>query len=127
MEGNLEFLFLSGFMRSVQSIKRVFPTFHEVLHHTLEGDSGLGRDLMDALEYLRGLPSQELVNLLPATLEAALDENYVWPHDGIQRALAQLLRESILRPDKDSRPTGQSDITINRHVDLSADTQKRCA
>ena len=91
MEGNLEFLFLSGFMRSVQSIKRAFPTFHEVLHHTLEGESGLGRDLMDALEYLRGLPSQELVNLLPATLDAALDDNYVWPHDGIQRALDHIV------------------------------------
>ena len=42
---------------------------------------------MYALEYLRGLPSQELVNLLPDTLDAAQDDNYVWPNDGIQGSL----------------------------------------
>ena len=69
MEGNLDFF--SFRVHAVSAIKRAFPTFHEVLNHTLEGESGLGRDLMDALEYLRGLPSQKLVNLLPATLDAA--------------------------------------------------------
>ena len=49
MEKNLEFLFLADFMRSITSIKHTFPNFNRNLQYTIQGDSGLGRQLADAL------------------------------------------------------------------------------
>jgi hypothetical protein len=55
MEGNLEFLFFSGFARSIRTIREGFPHFAYVLEHTLEADSGYGRQLQDALDHLHSL------------------------------------------------------------------------
>ena len=40
MEKNLEFLFLAGFMRSIKTIKNVFPNMSNALQYTVEGKSG---------------------------------------------------------------------------------------
>ena len=86
---------------------------------------------MYALEYLRGLPSQELVNLLPATLDAALDDNYVWPHDGIQRSLDHIVARKHDELNDLTRIPGQQDkatlLSTDMSIFRSADTKKRRA
>ena len=91
MEKNLEFIFLAGFMRSVQSIKNAFPNFSKVLQYTIEGESGYGRQLADALLTLHRLPSTELRALLPDTIAGVMSEKFVWQHDEIQRELDKLV------------------------------------
>ena len=93
MEGNLEFLFLAGFMRTAGTIKKSFPQFVPIMQHTMSGESGYGAQLVDALQSLRDLRCRRLNDLLPCTLQEALGENYQWPHDAIQRELDQLLSE----------------------------------
>jgi hypothetical protein len=93
MEKNLEFLFLAGFMRSAKSIQQAFPNFSHILEHTLNAESGYGRQLADALEHLQTLGDQRLRNLLPDTLHSVLSENFEWPHDEIQRQLDRLLAD----------------------------------
>ena len=61
IEKNLEFLFLAGFMRSVKLIKNTFLTLNKALQYTLQGESGYGRQLADALSTLQHLPSQNCV------------------------------------------------------------------
>jgi hypothetical protein len=94
MESNLEFLFLAGFMKTVRSIKHAFPNFLGALECTLEADSGYGLQLMDALGHLQLLPSQKLRALLPDTLRDVMKDDYVWPHDDIQRELDHMLADS---------------------------------
>lgn len=60
MEKNLEFFFLAGFMRSIKLIKNTFPNLNKALQYTVEGESGYGRQLADALSTLQHLPSQKL-------------------------------------------------------------------
>jgi len=91
MEANLEFLFLAGFMKTVKSITAAFPNFLPILLSTLEAESGYGRQLADALETLRGTHSQKLLDLLPDSIEDVLDDEYIWPHDSIQRELDAIL------------------------------------
>ena len=93
METNLEFLFLAGFMKTVRSIRHAFPNFSGALECTLEADSGYGLQLMDALEHLHQLPSQKLSALLPNTLRDVMKDDYVWPHDAIQRELDHIIAE----------------------------------
>ena len=87
MNRNLEFLFLAGFMSTAGTIQKSFPQFAAILEHTLSGESGYGRQLTDALESLRDHRYGPLNKLLPVTLSEALEENYKWPHDKIQREL----------------------------------------
>ena len=91
MEKNLEFLFLAGFMRSIKSIQQAFPHFSRILEYTIEGDSGFGRQLADALSTLHRYPSQRLQELLPNTIADVLLETFVWQHDEIQRELDKLV------------------------------------
>ena len=94
MESNLEFLFLAGFMKTVKSIRHAFPNFLGALESTLEADSGYGLQLLDALEHLQRLPSRKLRTLLPDTLREVMKDDYVWPHDDIQRELDRMLAET---------------------------------
>ena len=91
MEKNLEFLFVSGFMRSIKTIKNTFPNISKALQYTTEGESGFGRQLADALSTLHQLPSRKLRLLLPDTIGHALLENFEWHHDDIQRELDNLV------------------------------------
>ena len=91
MEKNLEFLFLAGFMRSIECIKRSFPNLSKALQYTIQGESGYGRQLADALLTLHTLPSTKLRSLLPDTIAHVLLENFVWNHDEIQRELDNLV------------------------------------
>ena len=91
MQANLEFLFLAGFMKTVKSITTAFPNFLPVLSSTLEADSGYGRELADALETLRETRSQKLLNLLPLDIKDVMRDDYIWPHDAIQRELDSIL------------------------------------
>ncbi len=92
MEKNLEFLFLAGFMRSIKSIQQAFPHFSRTLQYTIEGDSGFGRQLADALSTLHRFPTQRLQELLPNTIADMLQETFVvWQNDEIQRELDKLV------------------------------------
>ena len=91
MEKNLEFLFLAGFMRSIKSIQQAFPHFKRILQYTIEGESGFGRQLADALSTLHRFSSPRLQELLPNTIADVLQETFVWQHDEIQRELDKLV------------------------------------
>ena len=91
MEANLEFLFLAGFMKTLKSITSAFPHFRNVLESTLEGESGYGLQLAEALNSLRQTHSQKLLDLLPTSLAAAMVDGYNWPHDAIQRELDNIV------------------------------------
>jgi hypothetical protein len=91
MEKNLEFLFLAGFMRSLKTIKNTFPNINEALQYTIQGESGYGCQLADALLALHALPSRKLRLLLPDTIANALSDNFEWNHDDIQRELDNLV------------------------------------
>ena len=58
---------------------------------TLDADSGYGRELSDALEKLRETSSQKLLNLLPLDIKDVMKDDYIWPHDAIQRELDSIL------------------------------------
>ena len=94
MESNLEFLFLAGFMKTVRSIRHAFPHFRNTLECTLEADSGYGIELVNALECLQQLSSHKLRALLPKTIRDVMEDDYVWPHDDIQRELDHILAEA---------------------------------
>ena len=47
MENNLEFLFLSGFARSIKTIQESFPHSSEVVDFKLYADQGYGRLLQE--------------------------------------------------------------------------------
>ena len=94
MEKNLEFLFLAGFMRSIKSIKHTFPNLSGALNYTIQGESGYGRQLADALSTLHRLPSTKLRNLLPDCIADVLSENFEWKHEEIQRELDNLVIEA---------------------------------
>ncbi len=49
MEGNLEILFLAGFMKTVKSITTAFSNFLSALLSTMKAESGYSRQLADAL------------------------------------------------------------------------------
>jgi len=91
MESNLEFLFLAGFMKTVRSIRHAFPNFSDTLDCTLEAESGYGLELSYALAHLQDLPSQKLRALLPNQFRDVMKDDYVWPHDDIQRELDHIL------------------------------------
>ena len=78
-------------MRSITSIKHTFPNFNKTLQYTIQGDSGLGRQLADALSILHKLPSVKLQELLPDTISAVLVDDFLWRHDEIQRELDKLV------------------------------------
>ena len=94
MEKNLEFLFLAGFMRSIKSIKRTFPNLSGALNYTIQGESGYGCQLADALSTMHRLPSTKLRNLLPDSIADVLLENFEWKHEEIQRELDNLVVEA---------------------------------
>ena len=91
MEHNLEFLFFSGFARSIKTIRDGFPHFMYVAQHTMDGDSGYGRQLQNALDHLHSLAlsvdAVKLRDLLPRSLEHALSTDYEWRHAAIQLEL----------------------------------------
>ena len=91
MEKNLEFLFLAGFMRSIRSIKHTFPNLNKALQYTVDGESGFGRQLADALFTLQNLPNRKLRLLLPDSIEQVLNDDFEWHHDEIQRELDNLV------------------------------------
>ena len=95
MEGNLEFLFFSGFARSIKTIREGFPHFAYVLEHTLEADSGYGRQLQDALDHLHSLAlsmdSEKLSELLPRSLAHTLETDFEWKHSTIQLELDKII------------------------------------
>jgi hypothetical protein len=79
-------------MRSIKSIQQAFPHFKRVIQYTIEGESGFGRQLADALSTLHRFPSQRLQELLPNTIADVLQETFVWQqHDEIQRELDKLV------------------------------------
>ena len=96
MEKNLEFLFLADFMRSIKTIKNVFPNMSNALQYTVEveGESGFGRQLGDALSALHELPSTKLRLLLPDTISHAVSDDFEWHHDDIQRELDNLVERA---------------------------------
>ena len=118
MEKNLEFLFVSGFMRSIKTIKNTFPNIKEALQYTTQGESGFGRQLTDALMMLHELPSRKLRLLLPDTIEHALSDDFEWHHDDIQRELDNLVvQEHDALYDLSRIPDQQDRATL-----LSTDT-----
>jgi len=130
MESNLEFLFLAGFMKTVRSIRHAFPNFLGALECTLEAESGYGLQLMDALEHLQQLPCQKLSALLPNTLRDVMKEDYVWPHDAIQRELDYLIAGEHDAYYDMTRIGDQQDKATNalhRHIDLPVDSKKRAS
>ena len=94
MEKKLEFLFISGFIRSIKSVKNTFPNINKALQYTIQGESGLGRQLADALSTLHEFRNQKLRLLLPDTIEHALSDSFEWHHDEIQRELDNLVVEA---------------------------------
>ncbi len=94
MESNLEFLFLAGFMKAVRLIKNAFSNFLDTLECTSEAESGYGIELMNALAHLQELPSRKLRALLPDEFRDVMKDDYVWPHDEIQRELDHVLAEA---------------------------------
>ena len=94
MEKTQEFLFISGFIRSIKSVKNTFPNINKALQYTIEGESGIGRQLADALSTLHGFPSRKLRLLLPDTIEHALSDSFEWHHDEVQRELDNLVVEA---------------------------------
>ena len=68
MEANLEFLFLAGFMKTLKSITSAFSHFNPTLASTLEGESGYGLRLTEALNTLpRKIHLMWLVGLRPVS------------------------------------------------------------
>jgi hypothetical protein len=57
-----------------------FPHFAYVVEHTLEADSGYGRQLQDALDHLHSLAlsmdSEKLRELVPRSLAHTLETDY---------------------------------------------------
>ncbi len=86
MENNLEFLFLSGFARSIKTIQKSFPHSSEVIDFTLFADQGYGRLLQDALDHVRDTLGASR-DLLPETLQGLVHSDYTWDHAKIQREL----------------------------------------
>ena len=86
MEGNLEFLFLSGFARSIKTIQNSVPHSSEIVNFTLYADQGYGRQLQDALEYVRDSLGRSR-DLLPQTIQGLAQADYTWDHSKIQREL----------------------------------------
>jgi len=95
MEYNLEFLFFSGFARSIKTIREGFPHFMHVVEHTIEADSGYGRQLQEALDTLHSLAlsmnGERLTNLLPRSLAHTLEANFEWKHTAIQLELDEII------------------------------------
>jgi len=86
MESNLEFLFLSGFARSIRTIQKSFPHSSEIVDFTLFADQGYGRLLQDALDHVRESLGDSK-DLLPETLQGLAHVDYLWDHSKIQREL----------------------------------------
>ena len=57
----------------------------------MDAESRYGRELADALETLRETHSQKLLDLLPKSIRDVMGEDYIWPHDAIQRELDDIL------------------------------------
>ena len=128
MEKNLEFLFLAGFMRSIKSITQAFPHFNKVLQYTIQGESGLGRQLADALSTLHSLPSPKLQKLLPDRIEDVLSETFTWQHDEIQRELDKLVVKAHDGLYDLSRiPDQQDKATLLSTIHISTSSQNKSA
>ena len=80
-------------MRSIKSVQNAFPNINKALQYTIQGESGLGAQLADALSTLHGFRSQKLRLLLPDTIKHALSDSFEWHHDEIQRELDNLVVE----------------------------------
>jgi hypothetical protein len=95
LEYSLEFLFFSGFARSIKTIREGFPHFMYVVEHTIEADSGYGRQLQDALDHLHSLAlsmgAEKLRDLLPRSLAHTLEADFEWQHTAIQLALDKIV------------------------------------
>jgi hypothetical protein len=86
MEENLDFLFLSGFARSIKTIQESFPHFVSITKHTLSAEHNYGIHLQQSLNKLKSiLPEHD--GLLPASLEQLAEPEFKWDHSKIQRAL----------------------------------------
>jgi hypothetical protein len=57
----------------------------------VDGESGFGRQLADALFTLQNLPNRKLRLLLPDSIEQVLNDDFEWHHDEIQRELDHLV------------------------------------
>ena len=95
LEYSLEFLFFSGFARSIKTIREGFPHFMYVVEHTVEADSGYGRQLQDALDHLHSLAismgAEKLRDLLPRSLAHTMEANFEWQHTAIQLELDKII------------------------------------
>ena len=95
LEYSLEFLFFSGFARSIKTIREGFPHFMYVVEHTIEADSGYGRQLQDALDHLHSLAlsmgAEKLRDLLPRSLAHTLEADFEWQHTAIQLELDKII------------------------------------
>jgi hypothetical protein len=91
MEGNLEFLFLLGFARSIKTIQNSFPHSSEIVNFTLYADQGYGRQHQDALEYVRDSLGRSR-DLLPQTIQGLAQADYIIWNSG---------------PRKDTKGAGQ--------------------
>ena len=62
-----------------------------VVEHTIEADSGYGRQLQEALDTLHSLAlsmnGERLTNLLPRSLAHTLEANFEWKYKAIQLEL----------------------------------------
>ena len=66
-----------------------------VVEHTIEADSGYGRQLQEALDTLHSLAlsmnGERLTNLLPRSLAHTLEANFEWKHTAIQLELDEII------------------------------------
>ena len=90
-------------MKTVKSITSAFPHFNPTLASTLEGESGYGLQLTEALNTLKQTHSQKLLDLLPDSIADIMKEDYTWPHDAIQRELDNIVSEKIEDQPKKSK------------------------
>ncbi len=60
----------------------------------MQSKSGYGHQLANALEMLRDTHSQKLLYLLPANITFVTNEDFIWPHDAIQREVDHILAKA---------------------------------
>ena len=91
----------------------------------IQKDSGLGRQLADALSIIYKLPIARLQELLPGTIAPVPAEDFVWRHDKIQRELDKLVvkdHDNLYDLKRIPDQQEKNNFALNGHVDISADT-----
>ena len=106
-------------MRSITSIKHTFTNFNRTLQYTIQGDSGLGRQLADALYILHKLPSAKLQELRPGKIS----EDFVRHHNEIQRELDKLVVKDHDDLYLKFRSIRQDDFALNGNINILANTE----